>query len=132
MHNQVLNLDNKKVVLYYTSLSMYDLLYNLCDLVQARYPQLWKGNYMRAQTPKEQLVMTLVRLRTGMPCKEIAQNFGLSESMLSRTFSQWIFMLSEILESITRFPRLHKVQKYMPKCFREFPDIHTLLESNKV
>lgn len=117
MHNQMLNLDNVKKgkdFLYYTGLPTYDQLHNLCDLVLARYPQLCKGNYMRAQTP-----MTLVRLRTGMPCKEIARNFGLSESTLSRTFSQWIFMLSEILKSITRFPRLHEIQKYMPECFRE-------------
>ncbi|CAN7946454.1 unnamed protein product, partial [Ixodes hexagonus] len=135
MHNQALNLDSVKKgkdFLYYTGLPTYDQLHNLCDLVLARYPQLCKGNYMRAQSPEEQLFMTLVRLRTGMPCKEIARNFGLSESTLSRTFSQWIFMLSDILKRITRFPRLHEVQKYMPECFREFPDTRIVLDSTEM
>ncbi|CAN8014708.1 unnamed protein product [Ixodes persulcatus] len=135
MCNQTLSLDNirkGKHFLYYTGLTTYEVLHYLHDLVVAKYPEICKGNYMRAQETEEQLFMVLVRLRTGMPCKEIARNFELSESTLSRTFSRWIFMLKDILKSIARFPKLHEVQRYMPTCFREFPDTRIVLDTTEV
>ncbi|CAN7988685.1 unnamed protein product [Ixodes pacificus] len=135
MCNQTLSLDNirkGKHFLYYTGLTTYEVLHNLRDLVVAKYPEIRKANYMRAQETEEQLFMVLMRLRTGMPCKEIARNFGLSESTLSRTFSRWIFMLKDILKSIARFPKLHEVQRNMPACFREFPDTHIVLDTTEV
>ncbi|KAM7281221.1 uncharacterized protein ISCGN_006278, partial [Ixodes scapularis] len=135
MSSQALNLENIKVgkhFMFYTGLPNYGQFQNLCRLVVATYPSICKGNYMRAQKPEDQLFMVLVRLRTAMPCKELARNFGLSESTLSRTFSQWVFMLDSVLRGITRFPHLHEVQRYLPECFREFPDTRLVLDCTEI
>lgn len=135
MRNQALSLENIKKgndFMYYTGLPTYKVFKHLHDLVLETYPTVGKGNYMRAQEPEDQLFMVLVRLRTAMPCKEIARNFGVSESTLSRTFARWLFMLNSVLRDITRLPQLHEVQRNMPECFREFPDTRIVLDSTEV
>ncbi|KAG0412544.1 hypothetical protein HPB47_010303, partial [Ixodes persulcatus] len=76
--------------------------------------------------------MVLVRLRTGMPMRELERNFGVSMATASRIFSKWILFLQRSLKKITRFPTLAKVQRSLPSHFRQFPDTRVVIDCTEI
>lgn len=94
-------------------------------------PQTRKGP-ARVLGGAEDFLMILVRLRTGMPVKEVARNFGVTMSYFSKTFSKWILFLQKALRQMTRFPSFREVQRNMPKHFREFPDTRIVIDGTEI
>ena len=81
---------------------------------------------------KEQLFLTLVRLRTGFPELDIANRFGISQSTVSRVTNTWINLMYHNFKSIDRFPPWHIVKKYMPKSFKkEYPNTRIIIDATE-
>lgn len=76
--------------------------------------------------------MVLVRLRTGMPGKEISRNFGISEGHFSKLFATWINFLQRELEGLTCLPTCAQLQAYLPSAFSKFPDTRVVLDGTEV
>lgn len=74
----------------------------------------------------------LVRLRVGMPTREIARNFGLSEAHFSRIFTTWINFLDKALAAATRIPSRTEVQQHLPSLFKGFEDTRFVVDCTEV
>ncbi|CAN7946682.1 unnamed protein product, partial [Ixodes hexagonus] len=81
---------------------------------------------------KDEFFMVLVRLRTGMPGKEISRNFGISEGHFSKVFATWINFLRHELKAVTRFPTCEELQAYLPDAFTRFADTRVVLDGTEV
>ncbi|KAM7313022.1 uncharacterized protein ISCGN_002943 [Ixodes scapularis] len=116
---------------YYTGLPSSGVFYLLFGHLEKVLSKSKKGP-APCQTLAEEVFMVLVRLRTGMPVKEVARNFNMSISQFSKVFSRWILFLQKALKDITRFPTLAEVAEKQPKCFRNFPDTRIVIDGTEI
>ena len=70
----------------------------------------------------DEFFMTLIRLRLGLYCEDIAQRFGISVSYFSKIFTTWIVFLSKELRLLFPFPSQKKVRDHMPARFSAYPN----------
>ena len=71
-------------------------------------------------SPSDELLVVLMRLRTGMHLKDLAFRFGFkSVSHVSVLFQQWLFMLSKVLGSLITWPSRRNVKQNLPNGFKE-------------
>lgn len=116
---------------YYTGLSDYGLFKALFKHFQTQMHQSKKGPIPLLDL-EDEFFMVLVRLRTGMPMKELSRNFRIPMSTASRIFSKWIIFLQQSLKKATRFPTLPEVQRHLPKHFRQFPDTRVVIDTTEI
>ncbi|XP_077533318.1 uncharacterized protein LOC144145537 isoform X2 [Haemaphysalis longicornis] len=81
---------------------------------------------------RNEFFMVLVRLRTGMSTEEVARNFMLSESQVSRIFSTWINFLQRELRRLTNIPPKEDMAQHLPKSFKGFEDTRLVLDATEV
>ncbi|XP_037567711.2 uncharacterized protein LOC119448545 [Dermacentor silvarum] len=132
-----------KACMYYTGLPSYDVFQSLFEYLEPRASSMsywgWtkkSGSETRGR-PKEsslatEFFMVLVRLRIGMPGKEIARNFMMSESQVSRTFATWINFLERELTAITSIPSQDEIRPHLPRSFRFFENTRLILDATEV
>ena len=105
---------NTNLFQYYTGLPSYDVfsaLYNDLEpeakdmqyVSQAGKPHhssmfKSKPGKQRVLSLEEEFFATLVRLRLGLPSRDIARRFGIAESTFSVIFNTWVILLSQQLE----------------------------------
>ncbi|XP_065291762.1 uncharacterized protein [Dermacentor albipictus] len=132
-----------KACMYYTGLPTYDVFQSLFEYLEPRASNMSYWGWTKKTSceargrPKEsglvtEFFMVLVRLRTGMPGKEIARNFAMSESQVSRTFATWINFLERELTAITSIPSRDQIRPYVPRCFRFFENTRLILDATEV
>ncbi|XP_042149189.1 uncharacterized protein LOC121837601 [Ixodes scapularis] len=124
-------IEDSNSCLYYTGLPSRGVFYGLFRYLEKVMVKTKKGPEP-AQTLIEEFFMVLVRLRTGMPVREVARNFSLSISQFSKIFSKWILFLQKALAEITRFPTLAEVAEHQPRCFRDFPDTRLVIDGTEI
>lgn len=93
-----------------------------------------KGGYKRCRiiSPKNQLFLTLVRLRCGILLKDLAYRFDISESYASKIITTWITFMYNKFKKLSIFPdRETDVQK-IPKVFRKFKNIRVIIDGFEV
>lgn len=77
----------------------------------------------------EEYIMTLVRLRVGLPTNVISDLFGISETTVSRTFTTIINHLYSILKNVISWPSKKKIQKTMPRSFKKkYPKTRVIID----
>ena len=71
---------------------------------------------------ENELFATLVRLLLGLPSKDCALRFGISESAFSVIFNTWVILLVQHtqLELIGQMPSSEKTSPYQAACFDNF------------
>jgi len=80
----------------------------------------------------EQLFLTLVRLRLGVPELDIAIRFDMSQSTVSRIINTWLNLMYGNFKSIETFPKWHIVQKYMPESFKkDYPNTRIIIDATE-
>ena len=80
----------------------------------------------------EQLFMTLVRLRLGLPELDLAQRFNVSQSSVSRITMTWINLMYHNLKALEYFPPFHIIKKYMPEPFKtEYPNTRLIIDATE-
>ena len=76
--------------------------------------------------------MTLVRLRMAFPELDMANQFGVSQSTVSRITVTWINLLYHNFKAIERFPSWNVVNKYMPESFKKkYPNTRVILDATE-
>ncbi|XP_075734780.1 uncharacterized protein LOC119178447 isoform X1 [Rhipicephalus microplus] len=132
-----------KDCMYYTGLPNVEVFNILLEYFAPRAREMlyWGSDKKRHNDPRgnkkngnlaKEFFMVLVRLRTGMQRQELARNFLMSESLVSRTFSTWINILQRELRHLTPLPTLDGIRFHLPKCFSDFPDTRLVLDATEV
>ncbi|CAN7998195.1 unnamed protein product [Ixodes pacificus] len=80
----------------------------------------------------DEFFMVLVRLRRGMSGEELARNFMMSESQVSRIFATWINFLQRELRMLTTLPSREAIKPHLPKSFRGFENTRLVLDATEV
>ena len=98
---------------------------------KAAYDELKCGRPCKL-TQLEQLFMTLVRLRLGLPELDLAQRFDISQSSVSRITMTWINLMYHNLKALECFPLFHVIKKYMPEPFKtEYPNTRLIIDATE-
>ena len=150
--NQILCLStvksNDSLFKFYTNLPSYEVFYDLYQYLEplARdmqyVQQLGKEHHSvkknlkpgkkRAMTTEEEMFLTLVRLRLGLPSQDLATRFGIAESTFSNIFNTWTILLSRELEKICSMPSTEKTAEIGAPCFDNFPGTRVVLDCTEV
>ena len=115
-HSQRLKNDDHQTH-YYTGLTSYAVFDSLSDLlcsVLSKNPNTSKGKL----TIKDQLLLVLMKLRTGAPNKDLPYRFGVSPGRVSQLFHEWIDILSRELKQFIVWPDREMLRKTLPQCFK--------------
>lgn len=87
----------------------------------------------RILTNKQELLITLMRLRLAIPLNLMSVIFGVSKSMISSIFTTWIFYLYFLFNDQISWPTKELVQKHMPLSFkRSFPNTHGIIDCTEI
>ena len=82
-------------------------------------PKKFVVNKSRKLTPKNELLLTLMRLRLGLLNEDLADRFQISVGSCSETFKTWIKFLSVTIGNLVKWIPKESVQENMPKIFRK-------------
>lgn len=95
-------------------------------------PQNTKSGPARKLTIKEELVMTLMKLRLGLINDLLGDIFGVSSSTVSQIFNTYIRMLSKLLKPLIFWPSKEKIQDHLPKDLHNYPNLRVTIDCTEV
>lgn len=127
--------------LYYTGLSpdQFNFMFNFFG-ADTNHLVIWQGqkrtytgkrqyfNRTKSISPKNQLFITLVRLRCGLLMKDIAYRFDISESYVSKIIITWITFMYEKFKTLNIFPKRETNRDNIPKIFQKFKNIRVIID----
>ena len=76
----------------------------------------------------DEFFMTLIRLRLGLFCEDIAQRFGISVSYFGNIFSTWVIFLSKEPSLLCPFPSPEKVKMHTPRQFFDYSNTRIIID----
>lgn len=87
----------------------------------------------RKLSPKNELFLTLVRMRLGLLHQDLAFRFGISISTVTEIITTWIQFLYLQFNRLRplMFPPLRKIKKHMPKSFKRFKNVRVILDATE-
>ncbi len=86
----------------------------------------------RKISQKDELLLTLMKLRLGLLHQDLAQRFGLSNSTVSSIFSTWVKVLAATLKESIQMPPPEYIRPNLPHCFRRYPRLRGILDCTEV
>lgn len=87
----------------------------------------------RKLTPKNQLFLTLVKLKLNLKHKDLSFRFGISSSQTSRCITTWICFLYHHLREMDWMPAVSQVLGTSPVAFKEkFPTTYAIIDGSEV
>ncbi|PFX23183.1 hypothetical protein AWC38_SpisGene12253 [Stylophora pistillata] len=144
-------LKNDDSVKFYTGIPSLGCFNLISDLLkpQAEKLKYWdknKGKQMKYQTAvdskpgpkrgltlKEELIVTLVRLRLGLMGRQLADIFSVSQSQLSRIFTTWVCFLATVLkEVLVLWPSQEEVKGNLPRSFSKYPNTRVIIDCTEM
>ena len=88
---------------------------------------------VRKLNPKNQLFLTLVKLKLNLKLIDLAFRFGLSASQTSRYLTTWICFLYRQLKEIDWMPAVNQVLETLPSAFKEkFPKTYAIIDGSEI
>ena len=92
-----------------------------------------KRKRARKLDPKNQLFLTLIKLKLNFQFKYLALRFCLSMSQASRYFTTWISFLYHHLKEINWMPSTDQVWATMPSIFKEkYPTTYAIIDASEI
>ncbi|XP_015127791.1 uncharacterized protein LOC107048869 [Diachasma alloeum] len=135
---------NESAFKFYTGFNyqQFDVLWNILN-PEASNLRIWKGNdtpliakqrySKRKISQKDQLFLTLTRLRCGFLLEDLSFRTGLSYSWISRIIGTWIQFLYQKFKDRNAFPpREITSKKGLPECFEKFKNLRVVVEVMEV
>ena len=151
---------NGKVMGFYTGFTdgeIFDALYNFCDSGEdGENIRYWhssstdqdmtvlsendkslesfpKPGRPRLLHPKEELFITLCRLRQGFPEEHLAHLYGVSQTTTSRIIITWVNLLYLRLKDVPMWLTREMINKHMPEQFKEkYPFTRIIIDCTEV
>ena len=82
---------------------------------------------------KAELLLTLIKLRLGLLNHDIADRFGVSDSVISSVLNTWIKVLGNSLRFLIHYPDKESVRENLPRSFqRLYPRIRCIIDCTEV
>jgi hypothetical protein len=150
VYSQLLTTD--KMVRFYTGLPKKTVFDHLFDYVRPKVSKMhyWRGSSttpevdLTKKSPrkkrgrghilelKDELLLTLMKLRLGLLTSDLAHRFHISEGTVSSVFTTWIKVLSSILEPLVKMPSPECIHANLPVCFRKYKNLRGILDCTEV
>ena len=130
--------EDPKICQRYTGFQNYPSLKGFCDYL---YSRIIDGNFLRYSrvcSPKkkynfeEELFIVLCRLKTGSYNYDFAKRFDISESSMSRLFSDWLKFLSQELKLLFELPDEAAAKHGAAPCFSKFENVTMVLDCTEL
>ena len=107
-----------KLTVFYTGLQSFAVLDAIFRFVSSAVPE----NSRAALNVSQQFVLVLMKLCLGAPDQDLAYQFGVSQSTVSRVLSKWIDVLFIKLQPLIKWPNQEDILATMPSEFKaKFP-----------
>lgn len=125
---------------FYTSLlpCQFRVLWNLLG-PEANNLRIWRGSKSntpfqfhhgsKALTAKNQLFLTLIRLRLGHVLKDLSYRFNISISYTSKIINTWITFMYNRFKQMQIFAPREKLTRNVPRPFRKFKNIRVIVDA---
>ncbi|GFO39399.1 nuclease harbi1 [Plakobranchus ocellatus] len=82
---------------------------------------------------KNQILLTLIRLRRGYVLEDVATLFNINRSTASRIFITWIQYLYHKFKDVNMFPSRDYIQQYMtPKSMRRYKNLRCIIDCTEI
>ena len=138
-------------VKFYTgfpNVASFNVIYQ-CILPHLHKVRYWKGpkrlcnplkqknrfsKNIRTLTPKEEMVMCLMKLRMGLLNEDIADRFGVSTTHVSSVFTTWLKLLSSVMGTLVFNPPKDVVKANLPPSFKNttYRDVRHIIDCTEV
>ena len=87
----------------------------------------------RKLDPRNQLFLTLVKLKLNLKVTDLEVRFGLSATQISRYLTTWICFLYHTFKEMNWMPAVDQVLGTLPSAFREkFPTTYAIIDGSEV
>ena len=136
--------DNDPKIAFYTGFPSYNYLKICFDFLRpaALMLQYRDSNKILCQSnkgrprclsPIDEFFLILVCLRLGLLEQDIAYQFGISQSTVSRIFTTWINFLFIQFKQIPLWPPKEVIDTYMPKNFKQqYPTTRVIIDATEL
>lgn len=134
--------DDDKLLRFYTGFTSFKIFMAFFEFLGPAKEHLnyWgekavthQRNRIRKLDTKNQLFLTLVKLRLNLKLKDLSFRFGLSTSQVSRYITTWICFLYHHLKEIDWMPSIDQVWATIPTAFKEkFPTTFAIIDGSEV
>lgn len=131
-----------KLVCFYTGFVSYTIFTAFFDFLGPAVNQLhyWGskegGRQRKHKTkldPKNQLFLTLVKLRLNLKLEDLSFRFGISTSVISRYITTWICFLYRVFMEMDWMPSVEQVKATLPSAFKEkFDTTYAIIDGSEV
>ena len=89
----------------------------------------------RKLEPKDEFLLTLMRIRLGILNEDLADRFGIAPSTCSSIFKTWIRLLSDTLgKALVQRPQKESIMENMPKAFKKvgYGNVRVVIDCSEV
>ncbi|XP_065114097.1 uncharacterized protein [Paramisgurnus dabryanus] len=118
-------LRNNQLCQLYTGLIL-DVFYSVADHLTNTYTNSFQLH------PWDQLLMTLMKLRLNLLQGDLAERFGVSQSIVSKVISCWIDIMEENMRYYMPWLPRETIQATMPQYFKEqFPNTTCVIDCSE-
>ena len=138
----MMNTANDKLVQFYTGFLSYSVFLSIFEFLGPVVEHLnyWgskegivRRHCTRKLDPKNQLFLTLVKLKLNLKLRDLAYRFGLSALQTSRYLTTWICFLYQHLKELDWMPTVDQVLGTLPDSFRKkFPTTYAIIDGSQV
>ena len=101
-------------------------------------PKKWQNNARRKPWVSRKLshfhefILTLLRFRLGLNTYFLSLMFNVSQSSVSKIFTSWMSLMSQVLGPLLKWPSMEKVKKHMPLAFRlKYPNTRVIIDATE-
>lgn len=110
---------------------LFETLYSLFSEITLNYVYGWTVGII---PKKDQLLLTLMKLRVNLLNVDLACRFNCSRTTIAQVISTWILALHEILflQLLKDIPSREKNKLCMPSCFSTFTNCRIVLDCTEV
>ena len=134
---------NNKLIRFYTGFVTYSMFLAFFTFLGPSVNELnyWgskrKSTSIRHRSckldPKDQLFLTLMKLRLNFPFQDLAFRFGISKTAVSRYFTTWICFLYHHLKEVDWVPSVEQVAGTLPQAFKEkYPTTYAIIDGTEI
>ena len=86
----------------------------------------------RKLSAKEELFLTLMKLRLGITGQDIADRLNVSEALISSIFNTWIKLLGKELKPMLEFPPKQNILSNLPVDAAQFPHLRCIIDCTEI
>ena len=87
----------------------------------------------RKTQAKDELLLTLMKLKLDIPYKDLSRRFGLSLTSVSRIVNTWVLLLEKKFRTADTWPSRARVDECMPRSFKDlYPSTRCIIDCTEI